>query len=111
MRLEAGSAVSNGRTPCPRPVPLPHHPGALFFMAQLDQSARPSLSAAVLLEPPAAQVMRAGDHARPDRFGHPYLVDEIANLGCDLQQPTGVDAQAPRVMRIEPQRVAIGYFI
>ena len=34
-----------------------------------------------LCQPPAAEVVRAGDDAGPDALGHPDLVDEVADLG------------------------------
>src|SRR5262249_43682993 len=76
--------VATGKRP--HSVHLPHHPRPLARMTQFDQAARPSLAPTLFLQTPAAQMMRAGDHARPDRFGDPHLIDEIANLGRDLEQ-------------------------
>src|SRR5579875_1984063 len=90
---------------------LPHHPFARFELAQIDQGRRPSFPAEILIEAPAAQMMRARDHPRPDSFGDPYLIDEIADFSMHLEQIAGAHPQAARVLRMEPKRIAMGNFV
>src|ERR1700722_5423502 len=92
-------------------VDLPHHPAAGFKLVQVDERGRPTLAAEILAQTPSSEVMRAGGDAGADALCDPYLVDEIANLGVDLEQVAGGDAEARRVLRVDPERIAMGYFV
>src|SRR5579875_357785 len=87
--------------------PLTHQPSPGLDLVQIDQRRRPSLAAAIRLESPASEMMRACEHARPDALGHPCLVDEIANLGSHSQQIAGRDTEPPRILGVQPQWITM----
>ena len=81
---------------------VPEPPLPVTQALHVDEGGGPALAPRVLLEPPAAEVMRAGDDAGPDRFGHPDLVHEVTDLRLHLQEIARDDAQSRRVPGAEP---------
>ena len=61
----------------------------------------------LLVQPPAAEVVRHAEHAGPDAFGDPRARDEVADARPHLDEIAGVDAEAPRVRGRDPQRVVV----
>src|SRR5262249_24069608 len=61
---------------------------------------------------PAAHVVAASDHARPDPFGDPGLEHEIPDLRLHPDQLTGADpTPAASVDGVDPERVAMRYLV
>src|SRR5271155_2976633 len=92
-------------------VDLSHHPLAGLKLAEVDERRGPSLAAQFFAQTPSSEVMRAGGDAGADALGDPYLVDEVANLGVDLEQVAGGDAEARRILGVDPEGIAMGDFI
>ena len=90
-----------------RSVKLAHAPLAGLELAEIDERGRPPLAAGVLVQAPAAEMMRAGHDARAHRLGDPRLVDEVADAGRDLQKIARRDAQPRRILGMDPQRVRV----
>ena len=90
---------------------MPHHPLALAHVLQIHQRRRPALAALIFVQAPTADMMRARDDTGLDPFGHPNFVDEVTDLRMDFEQIAGLDVEILGIFRIDPERVAIGYFV
>src|SRR5947209_8736425 len=58
---------------------LTHAPGTIGCATQRDQRGGPAVRACARFEPPASEVVRTGDHARPYAIGHPGTIDVVAD--------------------------------
>src|SRR5579883_1773084 len=58
-----------------------HMPGTIALSPQRDQRRSPAIRSLARFQPPAPQVMRAGNHTRTDALCHPGTVNVITNAG------------------------------
>src|SRR6266404_9781653 len=80
-------------------------PPPIAQLIQIDKRGRPSVGALIILQSPAAEVMRARDNARPDAFGRPYSNDEVPYFCAHTREVAGLEAKLRSVLGVHPQRI------
>src|SRR5262249_61946670 len=85
--------------------------GPLLAMRHADARGGPALATRLRAEPPAPQMMGAGDAAGPYRLRDPHLVHEVTDLRLHAEEIAGGDAEATGILRVEPERVLVGDLI
>ena len=68
----------------------------IVAVLQVDGGHHAAGPARPAVQPPAAHVVAAGDHAGPDALGDPGLGDEVADLGLDPHEVAGAGDAEPR---------------
>src|SRR5262249_15841261 len=61
-------------------VNVAHHPLTRLDLFQIDQSGGPAFATGIFLQPPTAEMMRAGDDSGFDPFRDPHFVHEVTDL-------------------------------
>ena len=86
---------------------LPEVPSAVRLL-QLHQRGGHAARPFSFGQPPAAEVVRAGDDAGADSLGDPDLVHEVADLGPNANEIAGCQTEPRGIGRVHPGRVGVG---
>src|SRR5205085_8326897 len=95
----------------PHAMHLPHHPSARCELAQIDQGGGPFLAAAVFVQAPSPEMMRACHHSGLDTFGDPNLIDEVAYFSMHFEQVVAPYTETVCIFGMQPQWIAMRNFI
>src|SRR5262245_37080750 len=94
-----------------RSVFLANEPLAGFRLLNIDDAAAVATCGPVLIAPPTAEMVRAGDDAGADSFRDPDAIDKVTNFGRDAGQIAIFDAEALGVGRMQPDWIALRDFV